>query len=102
MSKSLFIELGLSQPAWVILSSDNSFSHLALAFLCDSTIDEKKVIMEESESSLDTFLILTPMLKHSFRNDSQILVQSFKFHTSGSFVQSKDLQHVLKRDLIGW
>lgn len=41
MSQAIFVELGLSQPAWVALEAENAYSHVAIAFMHQEADEEE-------------------------------------------------------------
>ena len=73
MSQSIFIELGLCQPAWVAIEAQNHYSHVAIAYMKYEVEEEE---MKRSETSTSGNIIwLTPMLAKAFEGAQELLIR---------------------------
>ena len=73
MSQSIFIELGLCQPAWVAIEAQNHYSHVAIAYM-KYEVEEEEMKRSETTTS-ENVVWLTPMLAKAFEGAQELSIR---------------------------
>ena len=74
MSQSIFLELGLCQPAWVAIEAQNHYSHVAIAYM-KYEVEEEEMKHSSETNAKENIVWLTPMLAKAFEGAQELSIR---------------------------